>query len=1072
MKTSSSSQSSKPALAGTGVLALGALLFAACGLAACGGGGGGSSGLAGQGGFQITKISVENGAVWKINRPISFTFNLPLDFSTVNLLTLNITDASGLPVTGEFTLDAPTVVTFQPTCPKKSDLSDAGFQPGGVSYTIRVLGEDSGASLTVKSSSGSSLVNSQTRSFVTPNSLQPAQIFIDGVIGPPTPIVHTTTSLDSDPGTYLELGGDPDNRIYFEFNALTQSFTTPGNVPLNLYSDSATQVAVFLEINQPVNPAADNISPTRLLLESFDSTTGNWRRVSTVVELLANCTTSGATVRILPLGLLPQSALLRVVISSSFEDIVGERNLLDVNQFGQFTTKIVSFPTLTPSTDLADEVFESFDLGATSPQSLQDASAAFAEPQAKWGNGKLSPAFDFTGNGGTDGAFDLYLSGPNGTLFSFNTGSQSFQGGTFAGSDPELGAFTPGKQQTVIGGILNVRHMRIDSGVTLRILGPNPAVIQATGKVVVEGTIDASGFDSQDVATLNTGNQFEDGAPGTAAGGKGGVGNFLTTTSTPQGGNGQGAYNTPNLGGFGGESGYDTTASTNIDKRRPGGGGGGAFGANEGAASLTSLLTANPGRNGGAAATGAITGLQPPKGGAVGTRPFFDGNSTNDFFGRKFDAVTSTVTLGELTKPWAGHGGGAGGNACAGPTFPTPGWSIASDEKGCGGGGGGASLLIQALDTVKLKGGGRINVDGGDGGAGENTIGLNHVGGGSGGGSGGHLIIQAGKKIDFSTSTINDSLTSKGGKHGAGQTAQADSTDSGGSGGPGVIQLHTLGGAADILLPSGKTLAQMSAPDSLLLVPTFGARSKARSVWIPVGGAGVAIGGGVQPIEFFFEGISTATGLVNKTSGVVDDATSILGPVTLVSGDIQPDGRTVIVDSTSMESTAADIFLRNPELLDEAKLRLQSSVNPNAKKTFDVASASWNPTTHKLSLTVASSGALLTSFNPGGGAQTQLVLQRRFFRVVTSGTQDSLPASANIRVKFEGAQAKVDGTPDETTILVPKTANIANFNLPSTLGKLQFIRFEVEFDIDALGTGLSPLSPRPELEYLRMPFRF
>ncbi|TAJ13798.1 MAG: hypothetical protein EPO68_12985, partial [Planctomycetota bacterium] len=511
MKTSSSFQSSKPALAGTGVFALGALLLAASGLASCSGGGGGSSGPAGQGGFQITDITVADGSIWKINRPISFTFNVPLDFGTVNLNTINITDSSGLPVTGEFTLDAPTVVTFQPTCPTKPDLSDAGFQPGGVSYTIRVLGEDSGASLTVKSNSGSSLANSQTLNFVTPNSLQPAQIFVDGVIGPPTPIVHTTTSPATDPGTYLELGGDPNNRVYFEFNSLTQSFTTPGDIPLNLYSDSETQVAVYLEINQPVNPAADNISSQRLLLESFDSTTGNWRRVSTVVELLANCTTSGATVRLLPLGLLPQSALLRVVITSSFEDIVGERNLLDVNQFGQFTTKIVSFPTLTPSTDLADEVFESFDLGAASPQSLQDTGAAFAEPEAKWGNGKLSPAFDFTGNGGTDGAFDLLLTGPNGTQFSFNTGSQSFQGGTFAGSDPELGAFTAGKQQSVIGGILNVRHMRIDAGVTLRILGPNPAVIQATGKVIVEGTIEASGFDSQDVATLNTGNLFEDG---------------------------------------------------------------------------------------------------------------------------------------------------------------------------------------------------------------------------------------------------------------------------------------------------------------------------------------------------------------------------------------------------------------------------------------------------------------------------------------------------------------------------------------------------------------------------------
>jgi hypothetical protein len=732
---------------------------------------------------------------------------------------------------------------------------------------------------------------------------------------------------------------------------------------------------------------------------------------------------------------------------------------------------------LIPAADLADEIFESFDVGGDLPESLQDQTAAFAEPEAKWKNGKLSPAFDFTGNGGSDGAFDLLLTGPSGTQFEFNTATKTFQGGEFANGNPETGSFTPSKQQTVIGGVLNVRHMRIDPGVTLRVLGSNPCVIQATGKIVIQGTIDATGFDSQDVATLNTGNQFEEGAAGSAGGGKGGVGNFLTTTSTPQGGNGFGAFTIPNLGGFGGESAYDTQASTNVDKRRPGGGGGGAFGPNETVPGdpLTTLLTANPGRNG--VGTSAVTGLIPAKGGAVGTRPFFDGNATNDFFGRKFDSVTSTVTIGELDDPWAGHGGGAGGNACAGPSFPTPNWTISSDEKGAGGGGGGSSLLIQALDTIIIKGAGRVMVDGGDGGAGENTIGLNHVGGGSGGGSGGHLILQAGKKIDFSASTIDDSLTAKGGKWGAGKTAAAASDDSGGSGGPGIIQLHTLGGLTDIVLPAGKTIDKMSAPNALLLVPTFGARSRARSKFIPLGGAGLAIGGGIEPIQFFFEGIDTSAGvsagLVKKTSGVVDDASAIAGPITLIGGDIQSDGRTVIIDSTPIENTVEDIYLRNTALLVETKLRLQSSLNPNAKKSFDVASATWNPAAHTLSLTVSSTGPLLTSFNPGAGASSQLTLLKRYFRIVTSGTADALPNSAAVRIKFEGASANVDGTPNTTApLLVLKTANIADFNTAATLGKIQFIRFEVEFDLDAQTTGLLPTSPRPELEYLRIPFRF
>jgi hypothetical protein len=37
---------------------------------------------------------------------------------------------------------------------------------------------------------------------------------------------------------------------------------------------------------------------------------------------------------------------------------------------------------------------------------------------------------------------------------------------------------------------------------------------------------------------------------------------------------------------------------------------------------------------------------------------------------------------------------------------------------------------------------------------------------------------------------------------------------------------------------------------------------------------------------------------------------------------------------------------------------------------------------------------------------------------------------------------------------------------------LRYMRFEVEFDVDRLGTGVTLQSPRPALDFLRLPFRY
>ncbi|MDP6520014.1 MAG: hypothetical protein QF411_08960, partial [Planctomycetota bacterium] len=82
--------------------------------------------------FAILDISVTQGEVWKINRPIDITFSLPYDFSTVSLNTVNILTENGAPALGSFLQVDTRTLRFQPTCPTLSDYSDAGFSPGGL----------------------------------------------------------------------------------------------------------------------------------------------------------------------------------------------------------------------------------------------------------------------------------------------------------------------------------------------------------------------------------------------------------------------------------------------------------------------------------------------------------------------------------------------------------------------------------------------------------------------------------------------------------------------------------------------------------------------------------------------------------------------------------------------------------------------------------------------------------------------------------------------------------------------------------------------------------------------------
>ena len=372
-------------------------------------------------------------------------------------------------------------------------------------------------------------------------------------------------------------------------------------------------------------------------------------------------------------------------------------------------------------------------------------------------------------------------------------------------------------------GAVTVDTLVIDAGATLRVVGQDRFKLLARRGVLINGTLDVSGFDAMDVGTLNTANIPEPGAAGGPGGGEGGWASWRTHTSTEQGKAGIGIGSIFfRDGGGGGESGYQLVSGQS-DERRPAGGGGGVFAVDQ-PVNLLDLgapenqgLVAQPGMNGSTLAFGAISGMLTPQGGIIGEAVFTDMDPNNDFYGRK--VVGGAIVVGELFFPQRGSGGGAGGDAVRSATFPAIPFMPSGDEKGAGGGGGGG-LGILIAPYIGIGPTGHIHANGGDGGAGENTIFFDRVGGGSGGGSGGSIVLQA-RTLDLSQAS-DGALTALGGKGGEGRHNIFGAMGAGGNGGPGVIQIHVPNAATDIHLPPGVALDAISYPAAHVLLPQPG----------------------------------------------------------------------------------------------------------------------------------------------------------------------------------------------------------------------------------------------------------
>ncbi len=458
-----------------------------------------------------------------------------------------------------------------------------------------------------------------------------------------------------------------------------------------------------------------------------------------------------------------------------------------------------------------------------------------------------------------------------------------------------------------------------------------------------------------------------------------------------------------------------------------------------------------------------------------------------------------------------------------------PFWGNGWYRKGAPGGGGGGQLLLMAVGEIEIGPEGLIEANGGIGQGGESVIFTYYQISGGGGGSGGHIVIHTATRLNLSridpndgvpinnanqffNTLVNDNFEEKwvvqarGGRRGwccsrldldNGNVVESDGNNTfmlgrGGAGANGVIQVHVPNPLTDIRFHSNvsngfwdyatngtgtvvdtdkleQVLSLYMVPQPYVLIPFYSSTSQIQSKWIDTGLAFLRRHpDGVPPFTtpdwsndvLKFEGINTTSG---ANQGLVLTSGGKVTPLSLVvTGDVDdvtfasfsltiPNASTVF---TEVDGTIH--FLRHPRAL----IGYEVLPNTSGSSAFEIVDASWDRDTDRMLLnTRTSDGSMTFSVDP----PNPWGIRKKFFRIDTSGLKDSLPSGTAVRFEFQGAD-----DPEDTASIVPGVLEWTA-DLSELQGK-RFIRYRVTFDIDANGTGVTPTSPRPVLDYFKLPF--
>ncbi len=735
------------------------------------------------------------GAQVFLNQPILVRFNLEVDLSSVNLNSFQFhpfdrESGKGLQesVEGEFSylekegrIDK-RVILFQPRLPLKGSLEDAGFRPGR-RYLVHLNGSDKGEAPLVRSLSGKVLAKGFSFSILTPPGKTPNILFKDSLPWGPRKV-----SLSPE-GTVEKL-----------------NFFTGGNFK-----------QILLTFDQPLNPSPSNLGGGRIRLEYKDPLLSpkGFVSIPSRVTLVQNLP-SKSIVSLLPEGVLPSNAQIRVIADKSLEDLSGQSNASDPTYhplFGTFKTE-----------KAANLQYDALQVNFSSP-GLFDPGAPQREPLADWSGGSLKAAPPFPAKPST---VDFHPSAP---LVYLNT-------------DYEVIYPPSGPPMVVKGGVFHFRDILIPKGVEVRGTGSNPLVLVASGKVLVEGKISVDGKDApwDSSPSIPPSSPSPGGSPA-CGGGRGGDGSPERAKSSLKGQDGFGPGGTPGGGGKGGHSAYEGSEPYIYGAA----GGGGSLGTRGDPLYLSPTFPQMEGRGGDGNGKDAVTAGSPPKGGAPGNLVWKDKDEGNNFYGRdvRLRGGREELVIGELQSPVGGAGGGGGGDKIPSKKLPNPNFLL--DKRGGGGGAGGGVLVIQAAGPIRVTPTGSLTANGGNGAGGDAVASCNQAGGG-GGGSGGMIVLVSGQRIlvepkyssfiqegDFPVSADGGIGTT--GTYGGGggfsrkyPARNMGRPNRGGFGGLGIVEFLAPDPARDITFPKGQV-----KPAPILLPSPYGILSRARTRWIYTG---------------------------------------------------------------------------------------------------------------------------------------------------------------------------------------------------------------------------------------------
>jgi len=281
-------------------------------------------------------------------------------------------------------------------------------------------------------------------------------------------------------------------------------------------------------------------------------------------------------------------------------------------------------------------------------------------------------------------------------------------------------------------------------------------------------------------------------------------------------------------------------------------------------------------------------------------------------------------------------------------------------------------------------------------------------------------------------------------------------------------------------------------PAPVLLPVPFGAKSRLRSRWIDTGASqrrpllvdndtarGIVTSTGDVPGPWYeFQGLDSATGYANAV--VVNGRGKV---------DYPPIGGAVAI---ATKDTAAS-FLGQPAFRVElAQATLGDVADRFVGYEAEVLSATNVPVGSFRILSHSNRALLLSPESgafPASGAKIQL--RAKFFRLVTNGEEGlgsvyigsggGFVPNANVRIGFAFHKNPADGmAPRYPATPGTFTYNLADPGVQEQIRSqgLTFVQWDLTFDGQFKSTGadsppaFGPTTPRPQLEWLRLPFRF